>query len=180
MLSLWPDEDWRPVSRIAAVAWLVVYALFFLYAATNHTGFLFIDNVNLVVHERGHLLFGWFGETLGLWGGTILQWLVPLLLAVYFFYERQTTAFVFCLVIFFENFLYPAAYMADARSMSLPLVTVGDPEFTGHDWHSIFFSLGVLKYDTRIAATVRFLGWTGMVATTGWLALRSWRTPAEL
>jgi hypothetical protein len=47
--------------------------------------FLFIDTPNMVVHGGGHALFGWFGATLGLSGGTILQWLVPLLLAVYFF-----------------------------------------------------------------------------------------------
>ena len=70
----------------------------------------------LVVHEGGHNLFGWFGPTLGLWGGTLLQWLVPLLLAAYFFSQRQTAGFVFCLFFFFENWLYTATYMADARA----------------------------------------------------------------
>ena len=100
--------------------------------------FLFIDLANLVVHEGGHLLFGWFGATLGLWGGTILQWLVPLLLAAYFFTQRQTTAFAFCVFFFFENWLYTATYMADARAMVLPLVTAGDSDFVEHDWHTIF------------------------------------------
>ena len=70
-------------------AWLVFYGLFLIYAFSQDHGFLFIDSVNLVVHESGHLLFGWLGPTLGLWGGTILQWLVPLLLAAYFFVQRQ-------------------------------------------------------------------------------------------
>jgi len=30
-------------------------------------------------------------------------------------------------VFFFENWLYTATYMADARAMALPLVTTGDP-----------------------------------------------------
>jgi hypothetical protein len=84
-----------------------------------------------VVHEGGHNLFGWFGPTLGLWGGTLLQWLVPFLLALYFFTQRQTTGFVFCLFFFFENWLYTATYMADARAQDLPLVTTGDPDFCG-------------------------------------------------
>jgi len=116
------------------------------------------------------LLFAWFGQTMCLWGGTILQWLVPLLLAAYFFTQRQTAAFVFCLFFFFENWLYTATYMADARAMALPLVTVGDPEFAEHDWHAIFSSLGVLQYDTRIAASIRFLGWMGMLGSMAWLA----------
>jgi hypothetical protein len=163
------EEDWHQVPRWALAGWIGFYAVFLIYAFTMHGGFLFIDFVNLIVHEGGHLLFGWFGPTLGIWGGTILQWLVPLLLAGYFFSQRQTTAFAFCLFFFFENWLYTATYMADARVMALPLVTAGDSDFVEHDWHTIFSSLGVLQYDTVIAAVVRALGWSGMVGTVTWL-----------
>jgi hypothetical protein len=159
--------------------WLAFYTLFLIYAFRQHGGFLFIDSANLIVHEAGHLLFGWLGPTLGVWGGTLLQWLVPLLLAAYFFTQRQTAAFAFCLFFFFENWLYTATYMADARAMSLPLVTVGDPDFAEHDWHTIFSSLGVLQYDTTIAAIVRLLGWCGMLAVPVWLAWQSLRKPAS-
>ena len=151
-------EDWRPISRWSVLAWLVFYILFLIYAFRMHGGYLFI--------------FRWFGPTLCLWGGTILQWLVPLLLAAYFFHERQPAAFVFCMFFFFENWLYTATYMADARAMVLPLVTTGDPEYAEHDWNTIFTSLGVLPYDTAIAAVVRTLGWCGMLASTACLAAR--------
>jgi hypothetical protein len=105
-----------------------------------------------------------------LWGGTLLQWLVPFLLAVHFSSKRQTAGFVFCLFFFFENWLYTATYMADARAQVLPLVTTGDPEFAEHDFYRIFTSLGVLDYDTRIAAVVRLLGWCGMIAIVIWFA----------
>lgn len=170
-------EDWRPISRWAILAWLAFYVYFLIYAFRAHGGFLFIDSANLVVHEGGHLLFGWFGPTLGLWGGTILQWLVPFLLAAYFFHERQPAAFVFCLFFFFENWLGTATYMADARAMVLPLVTTGDPEFAKHDWNTIFGNLGVLEYDTAIAAVIRTLGWCGMLACVAWLASRLRFTP---
>jgi hypothetical protein len=163
------DQDWRPVSRPGMIAWLAFYSLFLAYAFQMHGAFLFIDLANLVVHEGGHLLFGWFGQRLMIWGGTILQWSVPFTLAAYFFTQRQTAAFVFCLFFFFENWLYTATYMADARDMVLPLVTAGDSDFVEHDWHTIFTSLGVLQYDTTIAAVIRTLGWTGMLATVGWL-----------
>ena len=165
-------EPWNPMSRPAVIAWLVFYLAFAAYALSKHGEFLFIDTANLVVHEGGHALFGWFGPTIGLWGGTLLQWLVPFLLAGYFFHERQPAAFVFCLFFFFENWLYTATYMADAIAMDLPLVTLGDPEFARHDWNAIFTSLGVLDYDTRIAGVVRLLGWTGMLASIAWLAGR--------
>src|SRR5579864_1313078 len=163
------DEPWKPLSRPALVAWLIFYAAFLVYAFSAHGGFLFIDSANLIVHEGGHNLFGWFGPTLGLWGGTLLQWLVPFLLAASFFTERQMRAFVFCGFFFFENWPYTATYMADARAQILPLVTTGDPDFVEHDFHAIFYHLGVLNYDTTIAAVVRLLGWCGMLAVTGWL-----------
>src|ERR1700722_781133 len=170
-------EDWRPLSRAAITAWLPFYAIFLVYAFRMHGNYLFIDSANLVVHEGGHMLFSWFGPTLCLWGGTILQWMVPFLLATYFFHERQVAAFVFCSFFFFENWLYTATYMADARAMVLPLVTAGDSDYIEHDWHAIFSSLGVLQYDTTIAAVVRTLGWFGMIASVAWLASRLKTTP---
>ena len=60
----WQAQDWRPTSRYSVAAWLVFYAGFLIYAFSKHGAFLFIDLANLVVHEGGHLLFGWFGPTL--------------------------------------------------------------------------------------------------------------------
>jgi hypothetical protein len=173
------NRPWKPVSRPALAAWLIFYAWFLIYAFSAHGGFLFIDSANLVVHEGGHNLFAWFGPTLCLWGGTLLQWLVPFLLAAYFFSQRETAGFVFCLFFFFENWLYTATCMADARTQVLPLVTTGDPDFVEHDFFRIFTSLGVLNHDTQIAAVVRVLGWCGMLACVVWLATR-WRATAAL
>jgi hypothetical protein len=174
----WQSEDdraWQPLSRVGLAGWLLFSVVFLAYAFSKHGDFLFVDSANLVVHEGGHLLFGWLGPTLGLWGGTILQWLVPLLLAAYFYTQRQTAAFVFCAFFFFENWLYTATYMADARAMDLPLVTVGDPDFVEHDWHAIFSSLGVLQQDTTIAGVVRLLGWCGMLGMVVWMTRQSLR-----
>ena len=167
------DHDWQPVSKPALIAWMAFYGLFLIYALGDKDGFLFIDQVNLIVHEAGHLLFGWLGRTLGLWGGTLLELIVPAALAVYFAVHRQTTAAAFAGFFFFENFLYIAAYMADARAQQLPLVTVGDPEMGGHDWFLIFAQLGLLQYDRSIAAAVKAAGWLGMLGTVGWFVFRA-------
>jgi hypothetical protein len=168
------QEDWQPVSKAALAGWLAFYGLFLLHTLTDDDGFLFIDRVNLIVHEAGHLLFGWFGTTLGLWGGTLLELLVPAALAAYFVLHRQTTAVAFAAFFFFENFLYISIYMADARAQVLPLVSVGDPGASGHDWFSIFARLGLLQHDLLIAAVVKAVGWLGMLGTLGWLVWR-WR-----
>jgi hypothetical protein len=163
---------WQPVGKAALIGWLAFYGLFLLHAITNKTGFLFIDSVNLIVHESGHLLFGWFGQTLGLWGGTLMELLVPFLLAAYFTITRQTAGTAFATFFFFENLLYISVYMADARVQELPLVTVGDADFAEHDWFRIFSSLGMLEHDTAIAAVTKAIGWIGMLGTIAWLVSR--------
>ena len=166
-------------AQLPAGAWTLFYLLFLIYAFLMHGSFLLIDFVNLIVHEGGHLLFGWFGETPGICGGTILQWSVPLLLATYFYTQRQLAAFTFCAFFFFENLLYSATYMCDARAMVLPLVTVGDSDFVEHDWHTIFSKLNVLSHDTAIGGTVRFVGWCGMIGTAVWFCWRSFDAQAQ-
>ena len=166
------QENWESVSKPALIGWLVFYGLFLLYAATSQ-GWLLIDNVNLVVHESGHLLFGWLGnQTIMVAGGTIMQLLVPFLLACFFVYQRQPTGTAFCTFFFFENFLNIAPYMADARAQELQLVTVGDAENAIHDWFYLFSKVGLLQHDTQIAAMVKALGWLGMFAVVGWLVGR--------
>lgn len=156
------DESayWQPISTtglavfIAASAWLMVLL------ATDKDGFLqIVDSFNLVVHEFGHPFFGVFGDTAGLWGGTIAQLLLPAIIAGVFWFQRSALSMCFAGVWFFENFLNVARYMADARAQELPLVGGGE-----HDWWHIFTRLGLIENDTAIASFVRTTGWIGMVA----------------
>jgi len=167
-------SEWKPVSRGALIAWLVAYGLFLWYAARDTEGFLFIDHANLVFHEAGHMFFSWFGHTIMILGGTLGELLVPLGVALYFGRQRETAGVAFAIFWFFENFLYIATYMADARAMELPLVGIGDT--VGHDWNLLFSQWGVLMQDTHIAAATRALGWCGMLATLAWLIWMHLRT----
>lgn len=161
----------------ARFGWLAFYGIFLLYALTSKTGYLFIDLAFVPIHEGGHLLFSYFGHTLMVAGGTILQLGVPLMLAIYFAFQRQMTGTAFCAFFFFENFLNVATYMADSRRMELTYVTVGDPNLAEHDWLTMFSQMGILEYDTKVAAAVRLLGWLGMIAVVVWFGLKT-RVPA--
>src|SRR5689334_13238154 len=169
------NSRWRPLPRWAAALWLAFYGLFLLQVAHGSGFLLMIDLVFVPIHEGGHLLFGYLGHAFMIAGGTMLQLLVPLALASYFCFERQVAGVAFCLFCFFEQFLPIATYMADARAQELPLLTVGSPEFVEHDWFVMFSSLGVLQHDMQIAAVVRTIGWTGMIAVTAWVAWRGLR-----
>jgi hypothetical protein len=80
----------------------------------------------------------------------------------------------FCAFWFFENFLYIGTYMADARTLALPLVGNGD-----HDWEILFTQWNLLLHDLQIGHTTRFLGWLGMLSTLAWLAWRTYQTSRE-
>ncbi len=171
---------WRPSAKTgnpsrssrALVGWLFTES----FCSTRYrdkSGYLLIDYVFVPIHEGGHLLLSYFGHTLMVAGGTLLQLGVPLMLGVYFVFRRQATGIAFCSFFFFENFLNVASYMADSRRMELQYVTVGDPDFAEHDWLTMFSQMGVLQYDTKIAAVVRAIGWLGMIAVVVWLW---WRT----
>jgi len=159
--------EWKPVSRLTGIAWLCFYTLFLLYAFADRSGFLIVNYVNLIIHEGGHFFFSWFGNTIMILGGTIGELLVPLLCAIYFFCQRETTGFAFSTYWLFENFPYIGTYMADARSAALPLV--GSEE---SDWTILFGQWGLLAEDQKIGAIMRTLGWLGMLATMIWLANR--------
>jgi hypothetical protein len=167
-------RPWKPVSRLAGIAWLSFYALFLVYAFANEPGFLFLDHANLLIHEGGHFFFSWFGDSLRILGGTLGELIVPLLCAVYFFFQRETTGFAFSLFWFFENFPYIGTYMADARISALPLVGSEDS-----DWTILFTQWGLLAQDQKIGSAMRTLGYLGMLATTAWLALRLRQNSAQ-
>jgi hypothetical protein len=166
-------EEWGPVSKAAAGAWVAVYGCFLIYAIFHDSTSLFIDLVFIPIHEGGHLFFGWFGQTVGVAGGTVFQLGVPLAVALAFATRRQILGTCLGLFCFFENFLSVGTYMADARAQALPLLTVGDADSVIHDWAYMFGKLGLLRLDVSIGHALRFLGWLGMFAVVFWLTYRS-------
>jgi hypothetical protein len=163
------EEAWEPVPRAVLIAACAFYALFLFQSARGRGLPALMDLVFIPIHEGGHALFSYFGHSLMIAGGTILQLGVPLLLAAYFLFRRQVQGTAFCTFFFFEQLLPTATYLADARARELPLLTIGDPELAEHDWFAIFSKLGLLQHDTQIAGVVRLIGWAGMLATVAWM-----------
>jgi hypothetical protein len=155
------------------VLWLGFYALLFLYLARHFSEPTLLDNVHLPIHEGGHLLFGWLGEKPMLWGGTILQLLVPALLAATFASRGDLLGTTFCSVAFFHSLNGVATYMIDALKRELQLVTVGGSgDEVEHDWVHIFSDLGVLPHAIQIGNVVRGLAWCGLLGCMAWFCWR--------
>ncbi len=119
-----------------------------------------LDRVNLIAHEAGHLLLGWFGEFIGVLGGTLGQLFVPLAIGVYFYLRREFFSAAVSLFWAGQNFFGISVYIKDARAMDLPLVSIGGGEDTIHDWNYLLSKLGILRWD-HVLGTMAF--WTGVV-----------------
>ncbi len=163
------DEPWRPVGTAGLVAISLGFGGLFLVALTVDEGWIpLLDGVNLLFHEAGHPLFGTLGwEALTVLGGTLMQLLVPLMVAGAFWMRRDTLGTAAGGVWGFENLLNIARYVADARAQVLPLVGGGE-----HDWADLLGRWGCLAQDTAIAQGIRAMGWLGMLACWGWVAWR--------
>ena len=163
------DSPWQPVSTLALGSASLGFAVLFIAALTAEQGWIpLLDGVNLLFHEAGHPLFGLLGwEPLTILGGTLMQLLVPLLVAGSFLLRRDTIGIAVAGVWTFENLLNIARYVADARAQVLPLVGGGE-----HDWTNLLSRWGCLAQDTHIAQTLLAIGWIGMIACWAWLAWR--------
>ena len=128
--------------------------------------------LNLGIHEAGHLVFRFDGEFLAVAGGTILQLAAPLGAAVMFLRQPDFFALSVCGAWLATNFYNVATYLADARAMELPLVSIGGSSDVIHDWHYMLSHLHLLAWDTRFASFTRliaFLAMWGSIAFGVWM-----------
>ena len=171
MSLLLPPDGFAPVSRSAFIGWTTLFVIFLIYAALNSGAFLILDYANLMIHEVGHPAFSWAGYYTMILGGTLMQLIVPIACTLVFIRRGETTAVAATAFWTFENLLYVAAYMADARRSAIPLVGADE-----RDWTILFTHWGVIQHDLTIAAWTRGIGWVGMLGTIGWLAWMHVRT----
>lgn len=136
---------------------IVVIAIYGIICARDVTEYRFIDRVDLIAHEAGHLLFSYFGQFIMIIGGTIGQIFVPVAITIYFIARHEF--YSSCVTIFWtgQNMLNISVYVKDARAMELPLVTMGGGDAI-HDWNYILSRLGILNLDQIAGNMVYGLG----------------------
>ena len=166
------QRAWAPVSPFVLTLSLLFFGLFLYGLVRDMEMPHLMDSAFMQIHAGGHALFRVFGLTAAVAGGTFLQLFVPLALGFYFIRQRQSLGVAFCMFFFFEQFLPVARYMADAQTQQLPWLSIGRYESVIHDWNYLFTRLGVLSYDTAIAAIVRSIGCLGMIGVTFWFLWR--------
>ena len=137
-------------------------------------GWSLLDNIDLPIHETGHLVFGPFGEFIGFAGGTIMQLLFPLIFVIYFVRRADQHSASVALWWVAQNCGNVATYVADARAQELPLVGGGE-----HDWFYMLSATGHLNSDLAIAHRVRMIGWLLLLGATAWGLLSAYTSQSE-
>lgn len=137
----------KPYSQTSEIKkWLpsIIILPIAIYWTLNRGNYGIIDNADLVIHEAGHLFFMFFGKFIYTLGGTLMQIILPSLIAFTFFRNNYRTGVQFGLLWLGQNFINISVYAADAQARKLPLLG-GNKVY--HDWHYLLSELGILEYD---------------------------------
>jgi hypothetical protein len=124
---------------------LLAYVFWLAFAYDYH----FLDGVNLLFHEAGHLFLGFFGETIHFLGGTIGQLFFPIACALHFLQQRRHFEAWLMGIWLAESLMYTARYLGDAQAQVLPLV--GGHV---HDWNWLLGHWGLLDHCEGIATAL--------------------------
>ena len=140
----------------------------------------FFHEVDLPIHEFGHVLFRPFGQWMMYLGGSLFQCLLPALIGVAFIWKmRNPFGAAFCLWWTAENVLDVAPYIYDAKLMALPLVgewndEVAELHVLRHDWHNILLPLGAVNSAWALGNAAHFIGASLMVLSWLWAGTWLW------
>jgi TfoX C-terminal domain len=150
--------------EIAKVLGTIFMAWYAFQKLQDPSRWMFLDNVNLIFHEAGHPIFGFLGEFMMFLGGSLMQLLVPIVFTVYFWRSGQRFAAMVTTFWLATSFVNLEVYIADARSMELPLL--GGDNST-HDWNWLLGEMNLLRQDKAIAGFVHALGLISAVISVG-------------
>ena len=136
-----PYSKWDRISRWIPSIIILPIAVYWLL---NRGEFGLLDNIDLVIHEAGHFFFSLFGKFIYTLGGTLMQIILPSIIASYFFRNDYRTGVQFGLLWLGQNFINISVYAADAQARKLPLLG-GNKVY--HDWHYLLNETGLLNSD---------------------------------
>lgn len=162
--------------------YLLIYLVFFFWGGSFILSDLkspaintsFMHNINLVFHEAGHVLFRLFGEFMTIFGGSLLQLLVPMtVMLMFIFKHRDNFAASIGLWWLAQSMMDLVPYINDARLQEMWLLGgVQGKDIPGiHDWNNILSRLHMLEYDHALALVVMVLAIGLMMVSFVWGAL---------
>ena len=154
---------WTRAALVVGLAiWTVQFARTPLSADAMDS---FLHLPDLIFHEAGHFIFAIFGRFMSVLGGSLLQFLIPLIAAIQFLRQHEPFGAAICTWWAGQNLVDLAPYIADSRALQLVLLGgKTGAEVEGHDWEFILTQLGVIHLDQLIGRWVHGIGIVIMLA----------------
>jgi len=151
---------WKTVGpRRVGLVVMCVYAAWLVFFYRYH----WVDGINLLIHEAGHLVFSLFGETLGVLAGPALQLAVPFYITFRLWRRGEAVPAAVSALWSAESLMYTAEYMADANRLALPLIG-GHP----HDWRLLLDRAGALESAEEIGFALHVLASAAALGAVWW------------
>lgn len=165
--------------NIPKLIFAILASLYVLWIAYDPMQGSFLDNVDLPIHETGHLLFRPFGEFMMVAGGSLFQVIFPIVFVGYFIWQRSYYSASIVMLWVGQSILNVWVYASDAVVMQLVLTS----GFTGsegsfHDWNYMLTHFGLLDSTKGIVKVMRFVGAITIIAA-GAMAVYFSLQPAE-
>lgn len=165
--------------NIPKLIFAIAATLYVLWIAYDPMQGSFLDNVDLPIHETGHLLFRPFGEFMMVAGGSLFQVIFPIVFVGYFIWQRSFYSAAIVTLWVGQSILNVWVYASDAVVMQLVLTS----GFTGsegsfHDWNYMLTHFGLLDSTKGVAKIIRFAG-TVTIISAGAMAIYFSLQPAE-
>jgi hypothetical protein len=124
--------------------------------------------VDLIIHETGHLFFGFLGQFIGILGGTLAQLFIPLTGIFLSLRKRRWIYFSVFLFWLGQSLVQISYYVGDAQSQKLKLFSPG-LVFGGsnpiHDWHYLLDKTGLLWADQILGGMILLGGITFLLGS---------------
>lgn len=150
---------------IPKLVFAALLTFYFLWIAYDPMQGSFLDNVDLPIHETGHLIFRLFGEFMSIAGGSLFQVIVPAVFVGYFVWRFQYYSAAIVLFWVGQSILNVWVYASDAVVMQLVLTS----GFTGsegsfHDWNYLLTHTGLIGSTKSVAGVIRLAGTLVIIA----------------
>ncbi len=145
--------------NIPKLIFAVLLSIYFLWIAYDPMQGSFLDNVDLPIHETGHLLFRILGEFMMIAGGSLFEVIFPAVFVGYFVWQKSYYSAAVVSLWVGQSILNVWVYASDAVVMQLVLTS----GFTGteggfHDWNYLLTATGLINSTKAVAGIIRFIG----------------------
>lgn len=165
--------DWENWAVSLALIPACAYFLLVDFDAQGIAGapWLLFHSLDLIAHEAGHFFFRFFGRTMMIAGGSLLQILLPGIIAWSALTWGSRAGFQLAMFWLGQSLIDVSVYAADAQARRLPLI--GGLSRSHHDWYNLLQPIGWLEHAEAVGlafVVAALVVWVVALSAPKWTA----------